>query len=355
MPERVSRRTPETINHERSCQGIWRAATERRHFMTLTRRHFIISGAATGAALATLGSSPAAFAQDKPTVTVGSKDFTESHILAHLCADLLENAGYEVERQINLGGTLVAHEALVAGEIDVYVEYTGTGLLAILGMELPEVDGATPDASATPDGAAANPLAEEVYNIVATEYPEQFGLEWLESWGINNTYALAMRRDQVEELGITTISELVEHAGDLTIGAPQETLVREDGIPGLEATYGLEFGDAVGLDPGLMYSALDNGDVDVITAFATDGRIAALDLALLEDDLNFYPPYYAAPVARQELLEQSPEVRDVLNQLAGRLDDETMTQMNFEADENGVETNEVARQYLVDEGLFDGE
>jgi glycine betaine/choline ABC-type transport system substrate-binding protein len=324
--------------------------------MNLSRRKFIVSGAVTGAAIAATGTTAAVFAQDdRPTVTVGSKDFTESIILAHVCADLLENAGYEVERQVNLGGTLVAHESLVNGEIDAYVEYTGTGLLAILGMELPEVDGQSATPAATPDGGVqTNPLAQEVYDIVASEYPDRFGLEWLEPWGINNTYALAMRRAHAEELGITTISELVEYSGDLTIGAPQETLVREDGIPGLEATYGLDFGDTVGLDPGLMYSAVANENVDVITAFATDGRIAALDLVLLEDDLNFYPPYFAAPVVRQELLEQSPEVRDVLNQVAGRLDDATMTEMNYQADEEGMETSDVARQFLIDQGLIDG-
>ncbi len=325
--------------------------------MTMNRRNFIISGAATGAALATAATAPAVFAQDdRPTVTVGSKDFTESIILAHICADLLEGAGYEVERQVNLGGTLVAHESLVNGEIDTYVEYTGTGLLAILGQELPEVDAEAASPAATPaeGGAMSNPLAQEVYDIVASEYPEQFGLEWLKPWGFNNTYALAMRRDQAEELGVTTISGLAEHAGDLTIGAPQETLVREDGIPGLEATYDMEFGDVVGLDPGLMYSAVDNGDVDVITAFSTDGRIAGMDLVLLEDDKHFYPPYFAAPVVRQELLEQSPDVRDALNQLAGKLDDATMTQMNYQADEEGMEAQDVAHQFLVDAGLIEG-
>lgn len=327
--------------------------------MSLSRRKLVISGAATGAALAMTG-SPAVFAQDdKPTVTVGSKDFTESHILAHICGYLLEDAGYEVERQINLGGTLVAHEALVSGEIDTYVEYTGTGLLAILGQELPEAEDASASPAATPSATPSgtpqtSPIAEKVYNIVATEYPEKFGLEWLKPWGFNNTYALAMRREQAEELGVTSISDLVEHAGDLTIGAPQETLVREDGIPGLEATYDIEFGDTVGLDPGLMYSAVANGDVDVITAFSTDGRIQSLDLVILEDDRSFYPPYYAAPVVRQELLEASPEVADVLNQMAGRLTDARMTEMNYRADEEGVETSEVARQYLVEEGLISG-
>ncbi len=324
------------------------------HMPTLTRRRLIATGTAAGAALATMR-VPALAQDDLPTVTVGSKDFTESIILGEIIALMLEDNGYNVERQLNLGGTLVAHESLVNGDIDTYVEYTGTGLLAILGQELPEVD-ATPVNGATPAASpAANSLADQVYDIVASEYPEQFGVEWLEPWGINNTYALAMRREQVEELGITTISDLVEHAPDLIFGAPQETMVREDGLPGLEATYGLEFEDAVGLDPGLMYSAVAEGDVDVITAFATDGRIQSMDLAILEDDLNFYPPYYAAPLVRQDLLEESPEVEDILNQLAGRIDDARMTEMNYESDENGVETVDVARSFLEEEGLIGGE
>lgn len=323
--------------------------------MSLSRRKLVISGAAAGAALATTGTAAILAQDDMPAVAVGSKDFTESIILGEMIALLLEDAGYPVERQLNLGGTLVAHESLVSGEIDTYVEYTGTALLAILGRELPEVEATAATPSATPAGTPqANALAERVYEIVASEYPEQFGVEWLQPLGFNNTYALAMRREQTEELGIETISDLVEHAGDLTFGAPQETMVREDGLPGLEATYRLEFGDAVGLDPGLMYSAVDNGDVDVITAFATDGRIQSMDLKVLEDDKGFYPPYYAAPVVRQELLDASPEVREVINQLAGRLDDATMTQLNFQADEEGMETSEVARQYLIEEGLIEG-
>ena len=316
----------------------------------ITRRKFIITGATTGLALAsaTRLSGIAAAADDRPSVTVGSKDFTESIILGEMIALLLEDRGYSVERQLNLGGTAVVHEAMANGDVDVYVEYTGTGLLAILGQELPERDDVASD-SATPE---AQGLAAKVYDIVAAEYPEEFGLEWLEPLGFNNTYALAMRADQVEELGIATISDMQAHAGDLTFGAPQETMVREDGLPGLEQTYDLSFKDAVGLDPALMYSAVANGDVDVITAFATDGRIQALDLAILEDDKGFYPPYYAAPVVRQELLEDAPEIEGILNELAGTLDDETMTELNFEADENGQETSDVARDFLTEAGLI---
>lgn len=194
-----------------------------------------------------------------------------------------------------------------------------------------------------------------MYDIVAEEYPKEFGVEWLEPWGFNNTYTLAMRTDHAEELGITTISELVEHAPDLVIGAPQETLVREDGIPGLEATYGLEFGDTVGLDPGLMYSAIDSEEVDVITAFATDGRIESLNLFLLEDDLSFYPPYYAAPVVRQDTLEAAPSLRDVLNSVAGKISDARMTELNYLVDDEGQEIPDVAANFLEEEGLVGGE
>ncbi len=315
-------------------------------------RRSLLAKTAAGAVVASVAGGPAVFAQDDlPTIGVGSKDFTESILLGEIVAQLLEGNGFDVERQLNLGGTLVAHEAVVNGEIDTYVEYTGTGLLAILGQELPDREEASPEADASATPAAGGGYAQTVYDIVAEEYPEQFGLEWLEPWGFNNTYTLAMRADHAEELGITSISELVEHAGDLTIGAPQETLVREDGIPGLEATYGLEFGDVVGLDPGLMYSAIDNGDVDVITAFATDGRIESMNLFLLEDDLAFYPPYFAAPVVRQDTLEAAPQLREILNSVAGLIDDARMTELNYLVDDQGEEMEDVARNFLEEEGL----
>lgn len=320
----------------------------------ISRRKFIGTSSA-GVAAAALAGSPAVFAQDDlPTVGVGSKDFTESVLLGEMVGQLLEDNGFTVERNLNLGGTVVAHEALLNGDIDTYVEYTGTGLLAILGMSLPEEE-ATPeaDAGATPESGGG--MAQTVYDIVAEEYPKQFGVEWLEPWGFNNTYALALRSDRAEELGITKVSDLQGIAGDLTIGATQEAVVREDGIPGLEATYDIEFGDVVGLDPGLMYSAVDNGDVDIITAFATDGRIESMNLFLLEDDLGFYPPYFAAPVVRQDLLEAAPNVRDILNSVAGQLDDARMAGLNFQVDEEGQEIEDVARGFLTEAGLISGE
>jgi glycine betaine/choline ABC-type transport system substrate-binding protein len=304
-----------------------------------------------------LGSFAGSMAQDaaSPTVTIGSKDFTEQVIINEMLALLVEDAGYPVERQLNLGGTAIVHEALVNGDVDAYIEYTGTGLLAILGLEIPTA-GATP----TADGAAtASPAAgsvvDAVYQTVKREYADQFNLVWLDPLGFNNTYALAMRQEQADELGVTTISDLREVAGDLVFGGTQEFLTRPDGLPGLTETYGIEFAEARGMDPGIMYQALDTDQVDVISAFATDGRIPSLGLVTLEDDLGFFPPYFAAPVVRQELLDEDPALADVMNQLAGKIDDQTMAGLNLQVDEGGEEPSDVARAFLEEQGLIGAE
>lgn len=300
-----------------------------------------------------VGLAPDSNAQDKPTVAIGSKNFTEQIIVSEMLAIMLEDADYEVERKLNLGATGIVHEALVNGDVDAYVEYTGTGLLAILNLPLPA---GTPTADAA--SPAASPAAgmagvDAVYDIVKTEYAAQFDLAWLDPIGFNNTYALAVKEETATELGVTTISDLIGKAEDLTFGGTQEFLTRPDGLPGLTAAYeGLSFGDEKGFDPGLVYSAVDSGDVDVISAFATDGRIPALGLVLLEDDLGFFPPYYAAPVVRQELLDQDPAVGEILNQLAGMIDNQTMADLNFKVDDGGEEPEDVARAFLEEQGII---
>jgi glycine betaine/choline ABC-type transport system substrate-binding protein len=285
---------------------------------------------------------------DLPTVTVGSKDFTEQILVSEMLAQLLEDAGYSVERQLNLGGSALVHQALVSGEIDTYVEYTGTGLLAILELPLPAA-GATPEAGGTPVS-----IVDSVYDTVKQAYQDEFGLVWLDPLGFNNTYTLAMRSDQAAELGVETISDLITVDADLRFGATQEFVVRPDGLPGLlEAYPGLEFTEALGMDPGLVYEALDSEQVDVISAFATDGRIPALNFVTLEDDLGFFPPYFAAPVVRQELLDEDPEVAEVLNQLSGMIDDQTMADLNFRVDDGGEEAADVAAAFLAEQGLID--
>lgn len=271
----------------------------------------------------------------KPTVIVASKDFTEQFILGEMYALLLEDAGYTVTRKLNLGGTPVAQQALLDKQIDVYPEYTGTGLLTVL--KLPVMN----------DKAA-------VFNTVKTEYETQFGLTWLDAAPMNNTQALAMTKNRAAELGIATFSDMVAKAGELVLIGPPEFAEREDGIPGLKSVYGeFEFKEFKAVDPGLRYQALVNGEADVVVAFGTDGEIAAFGLMLLADDKNLYPPYQVAPVIRKELVDQNPEIATILNSLAPLLTDDVMQGLNNEVSGNGREPAEVAREFLVEKGLLD--
>jgi len=270
------------------------------------------------------------------SITVASKDFTESFILGEMYAQLLENAGFEVERKINLGGTPVAHQALLGGEIDLYPEYTGTGLLTVLQGEM-----------------MSDPQA--VYDEVESQYKEQFDLIWLEPAPMNNTQALAMTRARADELGILSFSDLAAQAGDLVLVGPPEFAEREDGLPGLQGIYGgFVFQEFLAIDPGLRYQALLNGEADVVVAFGTDGELAANDLLVLADDQGFYPPYQVAPVVRAAVLDAMPNLSDTLNALAPLLTTEVMQQLNNEVSGEGREPRDVARDFLIDEGLIDG-
>ncbi len=292
----------------------------------ISRRTLLASALLAGS----LALTAAASAADK--ITVGSKNYTESIVITHMLADLLEAKGYEVDRKIGLGGTSVIHEAIVNGEIDVYPEYTGTALLVILKHEVVN------------DPAAA-------YSIVKQGYADQFGLTWLEPIGFNDTYALAMRRADAETYGIASLSDLAAHAGELVLGSTQEFLVRPDALPGLSSTYGMTFEGTRGMDPGLVYQAIANEDVDVISVFTTDGRIKANDLVVLTDDKNFFPPYYLTAVVRDETLAAHPDVADALNALAGRIDEATMIEINSSIDQGKRPAEEVALEFLKGAGL----
>ena len=281
--------------------------------------------------------------QDEPPIVVGSLSFSESTILAEMLALLLEDAGYEVERRFDMGVSEDLHAALVEGEIDLYVEYTGGGLVAILGLPVP-----TPDVAATPPVS----VAEQTHALVSERYAEEFGLVWLDELGFNNSYALAVTRETAGTLGLETISDLQEHAGELTLVTDPEFPDRQDGLAALEAGYGLTFGD---VRPGPvedMYAALESGEADVITAYTTDGRLPDHDLVLLADDRQVFPPYHAAPVVDGQVLEDDPALRDVLNGLAGRIDEATMAEMNRQVDVEGESPQDVARQFLAAEGLL---
>lgn len=268
------------------------------------------------------------------TIVVASKDFTEAFILGEMYALLLENAGFQVERKINLGGTPVVQQALLNEEVDLYPEYTGTGLLTVLQQP-----------------ALTDPTA--VYEAVKTGYEEQFNLTWLDPAPMNNTQALAMTQESADALGITTISDMAAVADQLVMAAPPEFSEREDGYPGLQQAYGgFQFQEVLAVDAGLRYQALLNGDADVIMAFGTDGEIAANNLVLLEDDQGLWPPYQVAPVIRQAVLDANPTIADTLNQLAPLLTDATMQQLNYEVSGNQREPTDVAREFLVAQGLL---
>jgi osmoprotectant transport system substrate-binding protein len=269
-----------------------------------------------------------ALGQEKPVITVGSKGFTEQLILGNIVTRLLEGNGYKVNSKIGLGGSQICHEAIVRGDITIYVEYTGTGLTAILKKPV-----------------LKDP--EEVYQAVRKEYEEKFKLTWLKPWGFNNTYCVVMRKADAERLNVKKVSYLKPLAKDLVFGATIEFTARPDGVPGLTKHYDLKFKDQKGMDPGLVYKAIQEKQVDVISGFATDGRIPAFNLTVLEDDLKFFPPYYAAPVVRMDLLAKAPQVADILNRLAGKISDINMASMNYEVDGKKKDAEGVAKDFLA--------
>lgn len=269
------------------------------------------------------------------TVTVGSKDFSENILLGEIFAQLIEaKTDLKVNRKLNMGGTFVNFEAIKNDQIDIYPEYTGTGLTAQLEMAV----------ITDPD---------EAYDVVAKEFDSRFGIKWLKPLGFNNTYAVAVTDKVYQETGAETVSDLVAAAPNLIFGAEHEFFDREDGFDGLANAYGLTFkGNPQKMNVSLKYQAMDKGDIDVTDVFSTDGNILKYNLKILEDDKGFFPPYYAAPIIRNKTLEKHPELEDVLNALAGLFDDETMTELNYKIDVEGKDVAAVAKEFLEANNLI---
>jgi osmoprotectant transport system permease protein len=269
-------------------------------------------------------------AEAPPTrVTVGAKKFTESAILAELMAYVLEaHAGVTVERRLNLAGTHVCFEALRHGDLDLYAEYTGTGLRDIL-----QVHG--------PVGGAAATFAH-----VSRAFRTHYALTWLAPFGFNNTYVLMMQRARAEQLGIRRLSDLSAHA--LRYGVSHEFLQRPDGLPGLRRTYALNELQTVGMEHDLAYRAVADGTIDVADAYSTDGKLARPTLIALEDDRHFFPPYEAAPLVRAATLARIPAISDALALLAGRIDDATMRRLNDRVESDGLSPAGAAAELLHD-------
>ncbi|MCH1505281.1 MAG: ABC transporter permease subunit [Verrucomicrobiales bacterium] len=263
-------------------------------------------------------------------VRIGSKNFTEQIILGELMAQWIEmRTDLRAERYLNLGGTVICHQALTSGEIDLYVEYTGTALLTLLERQR--------DPSATP---------AEIVEEVRAAYGEKFDCAVLPPLSFENTYAITVRRPLAEQHGWKTITHLVPSAANLRGGFTAEFMERTDGLPGLSRAYGLTFGNLNDLGPELMYAAVAREEVDAIGAFSTDGRILEFDLQTLEDDRSFFPPYEAVPVVRREVLKRFPRMEQALRELAGTLDNAAMTRLNHAVDVRKQDPAEAVRRFL---------
>ncbi|MFC4354009.1 glycine betaine ABC transporter substrate-binding protein [Chryseomicrobium palamuruense] len=271
-------------------------------------------------------------------IIIGGKPWTEQFILPQIIGQYLEaNSDYAITYQEGLGEVAILTPAIEKGDIDIYVEYTGTGLKDVLKLE-----------------SEVGESSEDVFNRVKKGYEEEFNVTWLEPLGFENTYTLAY----TQESGISadTYSDLAKlsKSQNMVFGAPHSFYERQgDGYDDLASTYGFGFSSTESLDPNIMYEALRNGDVDVIPAFTTDGRIERFNLLSTEDDMGFFPKYDAAPLVRMETLEQFPDLEELINGLAGMITEEEMIAMNARVDIDGDKAEDVARDFLIEKGLIE--
>ena len=268
-------------------------------------------------------------------IVIGSKDGAEMIVLGHMLADLVEaETGLEVDRQFNLGGTLVCYNALKRGGLDAYVEYTGTALTTILN-EPPDTDPA------------------RVLQRVRGRMSERDGIVVLDPFGFENTFAILMRKVDAERLQIKTISDAARHATRLRSGFGPEFMNRPDGYPGLVKAYGLHFGvPPREMDRNLLYQAIARDSLDIAAGDSTDGRITVMGLISLEDDRHYFPPYEAVPLVNEKTLERYPSLRTSLNRLSGQINAETMRAINHEVDGKQRNPGVVAREFLKSRGLI---
>ena len=289
--------------------------------MSMDRRAFL--GGLSSTLLAMLG------CRSSRDVTVGSKNFTEQLVLGELLAQLLEAAGVRpVDRRFYLAGTYICQQALLSGRIDMYVEYTGTALAAVL-KEKP----------------SSNPA--QVFETVKSDYSRRFNLQVMPPLGFNNSFAIVMRGNDARQMHVQTLSQLAAVAPKLHLAVGYEFMERPDGYQGLVSTYGLKFAETPRvMDLGLLYRAIESRQVDVAVGSNTDGLIAALGLVVLEDDKHYFPPYEAVPIVRREALERHPQVRQVLLRLTGRITAEDMRQMNYAVDGEKKDAADVVKKFI---------
>lgn len=274
------------------------------------------------------------FGSTTNVIRIAGKDFTEQHILVYMFSDLIEeNTDLNVERKVNLGGTQVCFSALKSGDIDLYFDYSGT---------------------AYGDTLKYPPISDmdKVYNTVKKDFKEKFNIEVLKQMGFNNTYVLAVTKETAQKYNLKTISDMAKVASNLTAGATLEFVNREDGLLGITKKYNFKFKDTKGLDGSPRYTALINKETSVVDAFSTDGLLKKFDLVPLEDDKNFFPPYYAIPLVREDILKKYPEIEPLIEQLGDILSNEVMIELNYKVDELQMDPSVVAREFLIEKGLI---
>ena len=267
------------------------------------------------------------------TINVGAKDFTESYILGNMYKLLLEDAGFKVNLKTDLA-TAAAQKAMEGKEIDLYPEYTGTGLVTVL--KLP-----------------ASSDSQAVYDAVVKGYKEKYNFVWLDRAPMNNTQAFAMQQEKANALGIKTLSDMAGKSEQLVMVGQPECAEREDCLKGLQAAYGnFKLKEYKAVDGGLRYQAITSGQADIVVAYSTDGELAQYKMLVLQDDKKFFPVYNVAPVVRQEIVDQNPKLKEALNKLAPKLTDQVMQQLNNEVTGNGKEPAAVAKTFLQEQGLI---
>jgi glycine betaine/choline ABC-type transport system substrate-binding protein len=273
-------------------------------------------------------------------IVVGCKNFTEQIILGELIAQQIENKTHlAVERRFYLGGTYIAHQSILAGRIDIYPEYTGTALTAILKQQPSQAENPGSDRQA-------------VYERVNSEYEKRFHLTLGPPFGFNDTFAIEIRGDDARRLHLQTISQSAAYTSQWRAGFGYEFMERPDGYKGLVATYGLHFAAPPRImDLGLLTRALKDHQVDLIAGNMTDGLIPALDLFVLEDDKHYFPPYEAVPVIREQTLAEHPEIRQALDALGGKISDAEMRELNFAVDGQKRDVKVVVKEFLRSKGL----
>ena len=294
---------------------------------------FIAVAAAGAAAVAAAAAIMPALAPVQETVKVAAKPIVEQYILGNMLEDVIEHdTDLEVDLTTVGAGTSAIHPAMQEGEFDLYAEYTGTAWETVLKN----------------DGL----YGEHLYADLTSQYDERYDMEWVGMYGFENTWGLLVRADVAERYGLRTMSDLKGAAPDLTFGAEYDFFEREDGYPALSQTYGFEFGETMDMEIGLKYDALAQGEVDVITVFTTDGQLAGVDGVLLEDDLTFFPSYMCGNVVRAETLEEYPELRTALERLGNTITAGEMSEMNYAVEVEGRAPEDVAREFLVEEGII---